>query len=108
MGGGALGAAAFNAAHQKLPVAFVAPMHYAYNEDYLVVRKQRSMRAASRPSRTCAANPALSMLKASQPNGCWTRCYKPADSGSITSTSRHSRFRKCYLPWIMAPFTAES
>src|SRR5262249_15070846 len=39
VGGGALGAAAFNAAHQKLPVAFVAPMHYAYNEDYLVVRK---------------------------------------------------------------------
>src|SRR5262249_14844832 len=30
VGGGALGAAAFNAAHQKLPVAFVAPMHYAY------------------------------------------------------------------------------
>jgi ABC-type nitrate/sulfonate/bicarbonate transport system substrate-binding protein len=39
VGGGALGAAAFNAAHQKLPVAFVAPMHYAYNEDYLVIRK---------------------------------------------------------------------
>jgi NitT/TauT family transport system substrate-binding protein len=39
VGGGALGAAGFNAAHQKLPVAFVAPMHYAYTEDYLVVRK---------------------------------------------------------------------
>jgi NitT/TauT family transport system substrate-binding protein len=39
VGGGALGAAAFNAAHQKLPVAFVAPMHFSYNEDYLVVRK---------------------------------------------------------------------
>jgi len=39
VGGGALGAAAFNAAHQKLPVAFVAPMHFAYTEDYLVVRK---------------------------------------------------------------------
>lgn len=39
VGGGALGAAGFNAAHQKLPVAFVAPMHFAYNEDYLVVRK---------------------------------------------------------------------
>jgi NitT/TauT family transport system substrate-binding protein len=39
VGGGALGAAAFNAAHQKLPVAFVAPMHFAYNEDYLVIRK---------------------------------------------------------------------
>src|SRR4029453_6235422 len=38
-GGGALGAAGFNAAHQKLPVTFVAPMHYAYTEDYLVVRK---------------------------------------------------------------------
>src|SRR5688572_32267368 len=30
VGGGAVGAAAFNAAHQKLPVAFVAPMHFAY------------------------------------------------------------------------------
>ena len=30
VGGGALGAAAFNAANQKLPVAFVAPMHFAY------------------------------------------------------------------------------
>lgn len=39
VGGGALGAAGFNAAHQKLPVAFVAPMHFAHNEDYLVVRK---------------------------------------------------------------------
>ncbi|HXV82500.1 MAG TPA: ABC transporter substrate-binding protein [Candidatus Binatia bacterium] len=39
VGGGALGAAAFNAAHQKLPVAFVAPMHYAHTEDYLVIRK---------------------------------------------------------------------
>ena len=39
VGGGALGAAAFNAAHQKLPVAFVAPMHFAYTEDYLVIRK---------------------------------------------------------------------
>jgi len=39
VGGGALGAAGFNAAHQKLPVAFVAPMHFSYNEDYLVVRK---------------------------------------------------------------------
>ena len=39
VGGGALGAAAFNAANQKLPVGFVAPMHFAYVEDYLVVRK---------------------------------------------------------------------
>jgi NitT/TauT family transport system substrate-binding protein len=39
VGGGALGAAAFNAANQKLPVAFIAPMHFAYVEDYLVVRK---------------------------------------------------------------------
>src|SRR4030095_5194814 len=37
VGGGALGAAAFNAAHQKLPIAFVAPMHFSYNEDYLVI-----------------------------------------------------------------------
>jgi NitT/TauT family transport system substrate-binding protein len=39
VGGGALGAAGFNAANQKLPVAFVAPMHFAFAEDYLVVRK---------------------------------------------------------------------
>jgi len=39
VGGGALGAAAFNAANQKLPVAFVAPMHFGYVEDYLVIRK---------------------------------------------------------------------
>ena len=39
VGGGALGAAGFNAANQKLPVAFVAPMHFAYVEDYLVIRK---------------------------------------------------------------------
>ncbi|MBI2369535.1 MAG: ABC transporter substrate-binding protein, partial [Deltaproteobacteria bacterium] len=38
-GGGALGAAAYNALHGKQPVAFVAPMHMAYNEDYFVVRK---------------------------------------------------------------------
>jgi ABC-type nitrate/sulfonate/bicarbonate transport system substrate-binding protein len=39
VGGGALGAAGFNAANQKLPVAFVAPMHFAFAEDYLVIRK---------------------------------------------------------------------
>ena len=104
VGGGALGAAGFNAAHQKLPVAFVAPMHYATTKTTWWFEKQRSMRVASRPSPTCAANPAPSTPKASQPNGCWTRCYKPAGLGSITSTLRQSRFRKCYLPWTMAPF----
>jgi len=39
VGGGALGAAAFNAANQNLPVAFVAPMHFGHVEDYLVIRK---------------------------------------------------------------------
>jgi len=38
-GGGALGAAGFNAVHGKLPVAFVAPQHFSYPEDYFVVRK---------------------------------------------------------------------
>ena len=108
VGGGALGAAGFNAAHQKLPVAFVAPMHYAYNEDYLVVRKAeidagRFKAVADLRGKPCAIN-----AKASQPNGCWTRYYKPADLESITSTLRHSRFRKCYLLSIMALFTAAS
>jgi len=39
VGVGAFGAAGFNATHGKLPVAFVAPMHFAHVEDYLVVRK---------------------------------------------------------------------
>ena len=61
VGGGALGAAAFNAAHQKLPVAFVAPMHYAYNEDYLVVRKAeidagRFKSVADLRGKSCAIN----------------------------------------------------
>jgi NitT/TauT family transport system substrate-binding protein len=40
VGGGALGAAGYNAIQGKLPVKFVAPMHMAYNEDYLTIRKQ--------------------------------------------------------------------
>jgi len=40
VGGGALGAAGYNAIHGKLPVKYIAPMHLAYNEDYLTVRKQ--------------------------------------------------------------------
>jgi NitT/TauT family transport system substrate-binding protein len=61
VGGGALGAAAFNAAHQKLPVAFVAPMHFAYNEDYLVVRKAeidagRFKSVADLRGKPCAVN----------------------------------------------------
>jgi NitT/TauT family transport system substrate-binding protein len=61
VGGGALGAAAFNAAHQKLPVAFVAPMHFAYNEDYLVVRKAeidagRFKTVADLRGKACAIN----------------------------------------------------
>ena len=61
VGGGALGAAAFNAAHQRLPVAFVAPMHFAYNEDYLVVRKAeidagRFKTVADLRGKPCAVN----------------------------------------------------
>jgi NitT/TauT family transport system substrate-binding protein len=61
VGGGALGAAGFNAAHQKLPIAFVAPMHFAYNEDYLVVRKAeidagRYKTVADLRGKPCAVN----------------------------------------------------
>jgi NitT/TauT family transport system substrate-binding protein len=61
VGGGALGAAAFNAANQKLPVAFVAPMHFAYVEDYLVVRKAeidagRFKSVADLRGKSCAIN----------------------------------------------------
>jgi NitT/TauT family transport system substrate-binding protein len=61
VGGGALGAAAFNAANQKLPVAFVAPMHFAYVEDYLVVRKAeidagRFKSVADLRGKACAIN----------------------------------------------------
>ncbi len=61
VGGGALGAAAFNAAHLKLPVAFVAPMHSGYNEDYLVIRKAeidagRFKTVADLRGKPCAVN----------------------------------------------------
>lgn len=61
VGGGALGAAAFNAANQKLPVAFIAPMHFAYVEDYLVVRKAeidagRFKSVADLRGKACAIN----------------------------------------------------
>ena len=61
VGGGALGAAGFNAAHQKLPVAFVAPMHFGYTEDYLVVRKAeidagRYKTVADLRGKPCAVN----------------------------------------------------
>ena len=61
VGGGALGAAAFNAANQKLPVAFVAPMHFSFNEDYLVIRKAeidagRFKSVADLRGKPCAVN----------------------------------------------------
>src|SRR5882672_10597850 len=61
VGGGALGAAGFNAAQQKLPVAFVAPMHFAFNEDYLVIRKAeidagRFKSVADLRGKPCAVN----------------------------------------------------
>ena len=61
VGGGALGAAGFNAIHGKLPVAFVAPMHFSYSEDYFVVRKAeidagRFKTPADLKGRPCAVN----------------------------------------------------
>lgn len=61
VGGGALGAAGFNAIHGKLPVAFVAPMHFSYSEDYFVVRKAetdagRFKTAADLKGKPCAVN----------------------------------------------------
>jgi len=38
-GGGAMGAAAFNAALEGLPVRFVASLHNGFIEDYFTVRK---------------------------------------------------------------------
>ncbi|MBI3014772.1 MAG: ABC transporter substrate-binding protein [Candidatus Tectomicrobia bacterium] len=61
VGGGALGAAGFNAAHGKLPVAFVAPMHFTHLEDYFVVRKAeidsgRFKTLADLKGKPCAVN----------------------------------------------------
>jgi NitT/TauT family transport system substrate-binding protein len=39
VGGSGMGAAGFNAVAAKLPVEFVAPLHYGYLEDYFTVRK---------------------------------------------------------------------
>jgi ABC-type nitrate/sulfonate/bicarbonate transport system substrate-binding protein len=39
MGGSGMGAAGFNAVAAKLPIEFVAPLHYGYLEDYFTVRK---------------------------------------------------------------------
>ncbi|MDR7416211.1 MAG: ABC transporter substrate-binding protein [Armatimonadota bacterium] len=39
VGGGALGAAAFNAIHEGLPVKFVASLHNGFLEDYFTVRR---------------------------------------------------------------------
>jgi NitT/TauT family transport system substrate-binding protein len=60
-GGGALGAAGFNAAHGGLPVAFVAPLHFGYPEDYFVVRKAevdagRFKTPADLKGKPCAVN----------------------------------------------------
>jgi NitT/TauT family transport system substrate-binding protein len=61
VGGGALGAAGFNAIHGKLPVAFVAPMHYSFSEDYFMVRKVdflagRIKTVADLKGKPCAVN----------------------------------------------------
>jgi NitT/TauT family transport system substrate-binding protein len=39
MGGAGMGAAGFNAVAAKLPVEFIAPLHFGYIEDYFTVRK---------------------------------------------------------------------
>jgi NitT/TauT family transport system substrate-binding protein len=61
VGNGALGAAGFNAAHQKLPVAFVAPNHFTHIEDFVVVRKAeidagRFKTVADLKGKPCAVN----------------------------------------------------
>jgi NitT/TauT family transport system substrate-binding protein len=61
VGYGALGAAGFNAAHGKLPVAFVSPMHFALVEDLFVVRKAeidagRFKTPADLKGKPCAVN----------------------------------------------------
>ncbi|HSE93670.1 MAG TPA: ABC transporter substrate-binding protein [Methylomirabilota bacterium] len=39
VGGAGMGAAGFNAVAAKLPIEFVAPLHFGYLEDYFTVRK---------------------------------------------------------------------
>jgi NitT/TauT family transport system substrate-binding protein len=39
IGGAGMGAAGFNAVAAKLPVEFIAPLHFGYFEDYFTVRK---------------------------------------------------------------------
>ena len=39
VGGAGMGAAGFNAVASKLPVEFIAPLHFGYVEDYFTVRK---------------------------------------------------------------------
>jgi NitT/TauT family transport system substrate-binding protein len=39
MGGSGMGAAGFNAVAAKLPIEFIAPLHFGYLEDYFTVRK---------------------------------------------------------------------
>lgn len=39
VGGAGMGAAGFNAVAAKLPVEFIAPLHFGYFEDYFTVRK---------------------------------------------------------------------
>lgn len=39
LGGAGMGAAGFNAVAAKLPVEFIAPLHFGYLEDYFTVRK---------------------------------------------------------------------
>lgn len=61
VGGGALGAAGYNAIHGKLPVKYIAPMHFAYNEDYLTIRKQdydqgKVTKIADLKGKPCAVN----------------------------------------------------
>ena len=84
-------------------------MHYAYNEDYLVVRKAeidagRFKAVADLRGKPCAINAKGVATE-------WVLDEVLQTGGlridNIDVKTLH-RFRKCYLPWTMALFTAES
>ena len=105
VGGGALGAAAFNAANQKLAVAFVAPMHFAYIEDYSGDSKSGDrcgpLQVGRRPARQALRG---QCQRRGDRMGARRSIETGWDSGSTTSTSRRCRFPKCCLPSTTAPF----
>jgi NitT/TauT family transport system substrate-binding protein len=60
VGGSGMGAAGFNAVAAKLPIEFIAPLHFGYIEDYFTVRKAvwggEVKRIADLKSRTVGLN----------------------------------------------------